>query len=260
MFAVLLTAGCGGPAAPTAPAVPAPVPVEVRDGWTGNAINPGVSPGVGSLVTPLQPVMGSTVNVSAPGYLPRIQILSGPVYLWPQDEAFVRQLVYGETSGGFLSRWDRGFSISAVGMEDVAAQVAAEVSRVTGLPVTVGAGDVVATINEADPYWSGSGAIAYSQNTSQGHRIISSRIVFRNRSAVSVGVFLHEMGHGIGLSHTESPDVMTPYSARPAVAFSERETIALRMMYGRRAAGNGPPDREGAAGSSDVRFRTVIVE
>jgi len=250
LLLVLALYGCGGPSAPSVIVPPAPIPVtvEVRDGWTGAPVAVSVPPAL----------PGSTVSVSTPGYLPRVQIFNGPVYLWPQDETFVRQLVYGETFGGLLTRWIRGFSISAPGYEDIASQVAAEVMRTTGLAVTVGgtAGNLVASVNESDPYWNTHpDTVAYSTVDLQGHTIVSGRIIFRTRSWVRLSVFLHETGHAIGLSHIDGPDVMSP-SVNGAKAFSERETIALRMMYERRAAANAPPDREGITSSSERR--TVV--
>jgi hypothetical protein len=206
---------------------------------------------------------GSTVSVSAPGYLPRVQLFNGPVYLWPQDEAFVRQLVYGETFGGVLTRWARGFSIAAPGHEDLAAQVAAEVTRATGLPVTISAsttdhivGNVVTTVDEADPYWAENPThVGYCTADVAGHTIVSANLHFRNHSRVVLNTFLHEMGHCLGLGHidpVEGPDVMNPF-LNSARAYSVRETIALRMMYARRTAGNAPPDREGTSASSTQR-------
>lgn len=252
-FALLL-AGCGGsPSAPSVPAAPAPMAVEVRDGWTGAPVSVTVPPAL----------PGSTVSVSAPGYLTRIQVFNGPVYLWPQDEAFVRQLVYGDAAyQGVLTRWDRGFSIAAPGFENVAAQVAAEVSRATGLAVTSGGttGNVIAYVDEADAYWSAHpGSVGYGVMSIQGHTVISAKIIFRSRAWGSrVNTFLHEMGHQIGLSHIEGPDVMNA-TANNATAFSERETIALRMMYERRTAGNAPPDKEGLTAASGA-LRTVVIE
>lgn len=251
LFAVGLV-GCGGVEAPDPVPAPQPVAVDARDGWTGVAVP-----------VPLSAVPGAQVSVGAPGYLTRVQLLSGPVYLWPQDEAFVRQLVYGEAFGGVLTRWSQGFNIAAPGFEDVAAQVAAEVSRVTGLPVTSGGttGSIVAVVSEDDAYWNdhprGTG---YGIVERQGHTIIGAKLIFRSKAWEGrLNTFLHETGHALGLAHIDGPDVMQP-TVSEVVRFSERETIALRMMYSRRSPGNAPPDRDGGAVAASGKRSIVVVE
>lgn len=277
------TAGCGGggssapsnvPVATPTPA-PAPTPAAVpitRNGWTEEVVTADVAPP--------SPSIGAAVTVQAPGFLPREQRFDGsPIFLWPSEEAYVRQLVYDwEFSDGTfrMLRWTQPFTVSLDG--DLATdpavmakteEVTAHITQVTGLPITIGpGGEVTVRIN---PAILDEGAIALTSLTSRGAAITGATIEFADRQEISGGggsdyrnTLLHEMGHMMGLGHSASNrDVMTPGEGPGTKegVFQPQEATCLHMMYFHRQPGNLPPDKDPALGtmSSEVR-RFVIVD
>lgn len=252
-----LLGACGGGSTDPDP-VPTPGVLEIRDGWTGDVV-PGAS------VTPPAPAAGASIRVTQPGFLPREQFFQPgqPVYLWPQDEGYVRLLVYGPAVGEKLSRWTRGFSVSVPpGYEGLAGPVLAEVSRVTGLAVGLasGAGDVTVTVDPGDSYFVLNGdARAYASLQLRGSSITGARVVFLADRWLGPELLLHELGHVIGLAHTARPDVMAQAPLLGVERFTERETVAIRLMYARRLPGNVAPDREAGAAAMDARERTITI-
>lgn len=236
--ATLIAACSGGPSTPSSPPV-------VLDGWTDRPIP-------AAAFEPSSPQRGQNVMVTAPGYLPRVQVLEdGPIRLWPGDEGYVRALVYGDlAAGGRLTRWIRSFVLTVpAGAESVASEVAAEVSRATGLTVTVGpASDVVVIVDPADEFFASRPQVtAVTRTRAAGNVVVSATIVFRSRATLVGGprTLLHEVGHAIGLSHSpRREDVMFEVDQPDQRRFSEAEQIALRMMYAHRRPGNAPPDRD----------------
>jgi matrixin len=259
----VLMAGCGGgngPATPTLPPVaPAPTPTPVptfsfRDGWTEQA--------VAAAATPATPTVGAVTAVEAPGYLVRRAVFNGsPFYLWPQDERYVRALVYQEGTRP-LRRWTAGFTISPDGFNSLPAfqDAAAELSRGSGLPITVGpGGPVTVTIDPSDPYFQENRWLAYASYRHSADVIRSARVVFRSVQEFQQTILLHELGHVLGLSHSEDGrDVMAPYENR-SLAFTEREKVALKLMYRWRQAGNALPDDMVPATTASAREETVVV-
>jgi hypothetical protein len=280
LLAVLPACGGGGSSrvsgpTQTAPAAPPPTtlpPAPVfRNGWTEE--------GLSAQINPATPSASARVSVTAPGFLVREQAYDGtPIFLWPGDLAYVTELAYHEFTDGSLrtARWAGPFTITLEGdladdpvLVAKAQEVAAEISRVSGVPVRVGPGG--ACLITLDPSILDEDAIAQAEWSARGATITSGRIKFARRSEIAGGsradwpnTFLHEMGHIMGLGHSPSDrDVMTP-GAGPGTKegqFQPNEAAALHMIYAHRAPGNHLPDRDpavSAASSAQLR-RTVIV-
>jgi hypothetical protein len=278
---LLSVTGCGGGSSapsnvPVAAPTPAPAPTPVaapvtRNGWTEEA--------VAATVDPPSPAMGARVTVQAPGFLLREQRFDGsPLFLWPGEEAYVRQLVHDwEFSDGTfrMIRWTQPFRVSLDG--DLATdpavvakteEVIAHITQITGLPISIAQdGEVDILIN---PEILDDGAIAQTSFTTRGAAITEATVEFADRQEISGGrgsdyrnTLLHEMGHVMGLSHSASNrDVMTPAEGPGTKegVFQTQEATCLHMMYFHRQPGNLPPDRDVALGTmaSEVR-RFVIV-
>jgi hypothetical protein len=214
------------------------------------------------------------VGVTAPGYLRRQQFAAAgaPIFLWPQDETYVRTIVYAGGDFGLI-RWAGAFRVKAwPGTEDKLAVVIAEASRVSGLPITFtdGPAEVEFVYDPAEPQLVNN-ALAITFRTYSGLTIVGSRIVFRSipeflgLSRLNGGrpnTALHEMGHVLGLAHSNDyRDVMSQENDRnPSFTFGRKEELALQMMYSYRAAGNAAPDRAlGVPTATALRVPPAVV-
>ena len=281
LLVLLSVAGCGGDRGSSAPSnvpvaaaapTPAPAPAApiTRNGWTEE--------GVTADVAPPSPAAGTVVTVQAPGFLTREQRFDGsPIFLWPGEEAYVRQLVYDwEFSDGTfrMMRWAQPFTVSLDG--DLATdpavvakteEVTAHITQITGLPIAIGAGGAVKVL--INPSILDQGAIAQTSFSSRGAAITEATIEFADRQEISGGrgsdyrnTLLHEMGHVMGLSHSASDrDVMTP-AGGPGTkegVFQPQEATCLHMMYAHRQPGNLPPDRDAALGTMTSEVRRFVI-
>jgi hypothetical protein len=276
--AVLSCGGGGGPVAgPTSVvplATPAPPIPQFRDGWTEQAAS--------AEITPAAPQLGDPVAVRAPGYLTRQAPFRGdPFYLWPGEEEFVKQLVYTDTRGGSwpLMRYDRASIVvtpegeiqNDAAVLAVLAQVAAECTRVTGVPVSVGPnGQVRVIVDPSQALLETNRAAAFTRNSYSGYTIVSSGLYFPEAKWITGATrltydntALHEMGHALGLFHSLDPqDVMFPGYNRQnqELRFSARESVSLKLMYRFRRPGNRPPDRDASLGATQApETRTAVI-
>jgi hypothetical protein len=239
-----------------------------RDGWTDAP--------VAADITPAQPAMRAAVTARASGYLTREALFDGtPLFLWPGDPAYVRDLVYGyEPPWDKLLRWDTPVRLTAdaelMANGAVVAkmqEVAAEARRATGWDVTVAEQGNVHVVIDPDQ----EDSVAYADMRFRGATIVSGRLVFWRLPEITGGhgsqyrnTLLHEFGHALGLVHSpDGDDVMVAGFGRGAKVgtFSERETVVLRMMYRHRRAGNLFPDKAPElAAQSAVEHRRLIVD
>ncbi|HUG54938.1 MAG TPA: matrixin family metalloprotease [Vicinamibacteria bacterium] len=237
----LLSACGGGTTTTTAPSAP----TQVLDGITGAPV-----PG-----EPLEAAPGDRVRVQRAGYLRRDTIVPSDrtITLWPMtvDEAFVRTLVYGEVGAGHrLHRW-------ATDTVPVARDFPAEVIEAVRPWVDLVPSDqprMTIVVDPGDPLFAqftpDTIGVAFREIAPADARIVSVRLVFRSADAVRLpGSLLHEVGHGLGLSHSpRRQDLMFPSTARTTTVFSADERVLLSMMYDRRRPGQVAPDDDQALG------------
>lgn len=246
----VIQAGCGsGVVGPGPVRQEAPQSVQAADGVTGAAVEAAVAPA------------GAGVSVQAAGYLPRVQVAAPTVWLWPQAESYVRGLVYGPHSpGARLARWRRAFVLPPVDGVDVD-DLAREIAGVVGLDVGVGpAGAVQVVVDADDPAWEKyPAAVAVAYRDFDWYEVTACRLVFRY--GVRPATFAHEVGHCLGLGHSDTAgDLMTP-GGGAAPHFSAGEVVALSMMYRRREPGNAAPDVQAGVTSAGARgYRIAVVD
>ena len=251
---LVLPVACGRGGGTTAPSEL----VRVLDGIAGTPV-----PG-----EPLRAAPGDRVTVQREGYLRRDTVVRSErtISLWPVtvDEAFVRTLVYGEAAAGNrLVRWATpSVPVSRDFPADVIEAVRPWVELVpSDTPL------MTITVDPDDPGWAQftpeAVGFALTQISPTDARILSVRLVFRAAAAVGLpGVLLHEVGHGLGLSHSaRREDLMFPTTQRASPVFSADERILLTMMYRQRRAGQRPPDDDQAlaAAAAAPAAGTIVV-
>ena len=264
LAALAALAGCGGGGSPVQPrpvaATPAPTPTPVpppvaRDGLTHEVI--------AAEITPAAPGLRDAVTVRAPGFLLREQRYDGSaIHLWNVEEDYVNELVYPLTftDGSFrMTRWAGGFTVTLEqGLDEndtvlrKTQETVAEVVRCTGLPITIGPNGAVRVVIDAS-ILTENNAVGLAMRSYQGATIVGSTVKFASvqdllgtNRADYTNVFLHEMGHVMGLGHSPlAREIMTPGGGgRTTVGqFQPREAMALHMMYQHRAAGTARPTR-----------------
>jgi hypothetical protein len=279
--ALLSLAGCGGssPAAPrpvAATPTPAPAPTPVPPPVAREGVDHEV---VEAEITPAAPGLRDAVSVRAPGFLLREQRYDGgPIYIWKVEEDYVNALVYPLTftDGSFrMIRWAGGFTLTldqGLDANDTVLrktqETVAEVVRRTGLPITIGPNGAVRVVVDAN-ILTNDNAVGLAIRSYQGANIVGGTIKFASvqdllgtNRADYTNVFLHEMGHIMGLGHSPlAREIMTAGGGSRTTLgeFQPREAMALHMMYQHRLAGNRPPDKDGALATQSAAQPTVSV-
>lgn len=275
----LLLPGCGGgrPTGPSAPlGLPAGTTLAFHDGWTGEPVaGAAVNTAAGDYTTDASgqvtlaraAAWGSTLEVVAGGFLRRLTFLRSPregFALWPTTKTppdYVRALVYNEfVPGGLLTRWREGTMVQVVPSDAVRADPEAmtvieaavsEAGRSTrghiGLTLGPGTGriDLRVDPNALDDVRPGAASV--TRNRFSQNFIVGGEIVLRTLQDARTVVVLHGLGHALGLGHSaDADDVMCLCYGSFRRAYSEKEEVAIAMMY-QRGAGTAFPDDDRAS-------------
>lgn len=253
---------CGGGSSPASPAARAPLPTP-RPVPAPTFFDGGTDQPVNAQATPALPGLRQPVSVRGTGFLLREQLFSGdPIHLWPADDDYVGEFVYGWhfSDGTYrMVRWASGFTVSLDGElaeeEAIVAktrEVVEEMRRVTGLDIEVGSGGACVISLDSNLVTSDD-AVGETRLKFRGSTITAADVVFVNRKELTGGAgsdyrntLLHEMGHVLGLRHSpDDHEVMAAGGYANAGSkvgqFQAGEGTALRVMYFYRKAGNFPP-------------------
>ena len=288
----VLAAACGGggggghsTAAPTRVATPAPVSgwpagtvVQLVNAETGAAVQGQLNVG-GVMVDSGAPLAsavapGVTLDVIAAGFLPRLTTVKTGVPkigLWPDDERitanYSHALVYGWGEG------DRERALSSAAEGPLRGDLgrllgdrgAAEIinAATTRYGVTFfagGTGDMTVPVR-LDPTaetCQGEGVLAFARIWTTNQEISRGEIIVcAPRNAISP-ILAHEMGHVLGLAHSEDQrDMMGPYQGPSRGEFTDREITVIGLMMQRRG-GNTWPDNDRTATATGVRRHDIV--
>ncbi|MEK7515097.1 MAG: hypothetical protein AAB608_01820 [Patescibacteria group bacterium] len=278
LFVLILSltlAACGGksPSSPTTEPTATPTPsaqtvsVRVFSGWDDMPISGGAS-----IATPAGRVTtsasgevsvslrsGDAVDVSAPGHRDYNTVYRGEnpwnVYLWNTTVVsgeYIDALVYNEwVPGRRLSRPAAGnvglapsaeISADAQAMNVINACAGEMTTATQRASVSVGGAGVQFALL-IDPALAGV-ASGSTGNTFSGNIVSASRIRFVGTVIFSLNVPCHEIGHGLGLGHSVSPDdIMRGDRVITRQTLSASERYILRMMF-RRRPGTSAPDND----------------
>ena len=218
---------------------------------------------------------GVTLDVIAAGFLPRLTTVKTGVpkiSLWPDDERitanYTHALVYtwGEGDGeSALYRLPPKVRSVAITGDYSEIEAAAEIinAATTRYGVTFfagGTGDMTVPVR-LDPTaetCQGEGVLAFARIWTTNQEISRGEIVVcAPRNAISP-ILAHEMGHVLGLSHSEDQrDMMGPYQGPSRGEFTDREITIIGLMMQRRG-GNTWPDNDRTATATGVRRHDIV--
>ena len=306
LLALLACGGGGGSptsgsgVAPTPPPKPTGWPagttVELVDGDTGRSVQgPVVVAGVTAPAgTPLASAaaVGTTVDVSIPGFLPRQTIVrtgETRLLLWPDSAAipgdYTRSLVYGSSAAqpgsealDSMRRLPTTTRTVAVvpsadiqGDPDALDAHRAAIDAINGATAPLGVsyrlggtGDLTLP-TKVDP----SAGSCPDRTTrafaslwvSGANEIVRAEITFCGTAiSATLGTVVHELGHTMGLRHSlDAYDMMYPYaqSSRPSTP-TRREALTMSLMRARRSGTQWPDNDRDASGAAAVRVVIVV--
>lgn len=287
----VLAAACGGggggghsTAAPTRVATPAPVSgwpagtvVQLVNAETGAAVQGQLNVG-GVMVDSGAPLAsavapGVTLDVIAAGFLPRLTTVKTGVPkigLWPDDERitanYSHALVYGwgEAENPLYRLPPKVRSVAISGdyseIESAAAIINAATARYGVTFFAGGTGDMTVPVR-LDPTaetCQGESVLAFARIWTTNQEISRGEIIVcAPRNAISP-ILAHEMGHVLGLAHSEDQrDMMGPYQGPSRGEFTDREITVIGLMMQRRG-GNTWPDNDRTATATGVRRHDIV--
>jgi hypothetical protein len=306
---LLVMVACGGGGgSPTSPSVVPPVSAPPPSGWPAGTIVQLVNGDSGNVVSgtlivagatvpvgaPLAAAAGNgaTVDVSAPGFLPRQTLVrtgETRLLLWPDSSGlpadYTRSLVYTTVpaSPGILevlismrrlpTRTRTIAVVPSAAIQNDPEAMEAHRAAIDGLnaataPLGVsyrlgGAGDL-SIPTQVDPAL---GSCVDHSTRAFTNLWLSSAEITRAEinycgTAISstVGTIVHELGHSFGLLHSLDPnDMMYPYArSSRAVGPTAREALTIGLMRGRRAGTQWPDNDRNAIGAAGTRVETVV--
>ena len=107
-----------------------------------------------------------------------------------------------------------------------------------------------------DPNELPEGVIGQARRDFSGWNIVGGTVIFDSLETVRSSATHHELGHMIGLGHSDSrADVMYPFQRRTVETFAPRERLGIRLIN-QRPAFNQQPDNDRPAG--DARTQATM--
>ncbi len=248
----------------------------------------------GRITLPDRPATGAFIDVVAGGFLDRQTLFrsgTAELSLWPRraaqgfDEAFTARVVYTSASDedpvvgdSPLSRLRAGISMATIvaapeiladaaalrSLEDAAGQVGVATGGAIAYQVA-SARPASGTFFEAriDPTDAlCSEARGYFRGRSIGDELTGGAIVFCSVAIARTSTAAHEVGHSLGLQHSNQlPDLMYPSFQRArATSLTPREGMAVRLMLERRGGNRFPDNDRSVSVSGAARTRVTICE
>lgn len=248
----------------------------------------------GLVTLPDRPATGALIDLVAGGFLDRQTLFrsgTSELSLWPRqaangfNEDFTATIVYTRASGDDpvvgenpLERLRAGTTLATIvaaseilndgqalrSLEDAAGQVGVASGGAIAYQVA-SARPASGTFFEArvDPTDSlCSEARAYFRGRFIGDEIIGGALVFCSVSIARTATAAHEVGHSLGLQHSNRlPDVMFPSFQRGrATSLTPRESLAVRLMLERRGGNRFPDNDRSVSVSSAPGTRTTVCQ
>ena len=240
-------------------------------------------------------VLSSTplLEATAPGFLVRTTTLRSDettMSMWPAssptglDEAFSSTIVYSvsacpavNTGRSLLTKIPSSTATVHVAFDSTLQDAAAEAAHrqaIDRLNAALGGSPQYQLIGAVDERTSFIAGINPNHSTCTagpeplraatvlnltGRSIDGGRLIYCSLDAArSAGLVLHELGHSLGLGHSDTTDDVMYCSAGRPVSFSAREKLVVKLMGQRRAGTRWPDNDRQAAGP--LMFRTAATE